>query len=148
MFEISLAIPPKLVLIDSVSDFHMSIPRSFRPDFVLVRQSVRGIGPREDYRNILLGLQFGNVPSINSLTSIYNFAEKPWVVSFLMKNASVVRMFYHSVSGHSCPWSCNPFWQRHGPRIMRIMWDFREFFGVFVNHFCELCFGARFLFWN
>lgn len=103
MFEISLAIPPKLVLIDSVSDFHMSIPRSFRPDFVLVRQSVRGIGPREDYRNILLGLQFGNVPSINSLTSIYNFAEKPWVVSFLMKNASVVRMSYHSVSGHSCP---------------------------------------------
>jgi len=44
---------------------------------------VRGIGPREDYRNILLGLQFGNVPSVNSLTSIYNFAEKPWVVSFL-----------------------------------------------------------------
>jgi len=41
---------------------------------------VRGIGPREDYRNILLGLQFGNVPSVNSLTSIYNFAEKPWVV--------------------------------------------------------------------
>ena len=54
--------------------------RSFRPDFVLVRQSIRGIGPREDYRSILLGLQFGNVPSVNSLTSIYNCAEKPWVV--------------------------------------------------------------------
>jgi len=59
-----------------------SLSRSFRPDFVLIRQSVRGIGPKEDYRNILLGLQFGNVPCVNSLTSIYNFAEKPWVVSY------------------------------------------------------------------
>ncbi|KAJ7363315.1 hypothetical protein OS493_011602 [Desmophyllum pertusum] len=48
-------------------------------------QSVRGIGPREDYRNILLGLQFGNVPSVNSLTSIYNFAEKPWVFAQLIQ---------------------------------------------------------------
>ncbi|XP_029197265.1 synapsin-2-like isoform X2 [Acropora muricata] len=61
------------------------VVRSFRPDFVLIRQSVRGIGPREDYRNILLGLQFGNVPSINSLTSIYNFAEKPWVFAQLIR---------------------------------------------------------------
>jgi len=61
------------------------VVRSFRPDFVLVRQSVRGIGPREDYRNILLGLQFGNVPSVNSLTSIYNFAEKPWVFAQLIQ---------------------------------------------------------------
>ncbi|XP_068718362.1 synapsin-2-like isoform X1 [Montipora capricornis] len=61
------------------------VVRSFRPDFVLIRQSVRGIGPREDHRNILLGLQFGNVPSINSLTSIYNFAEKPWVFAQLIQ---------------------------------------------------------------
>lgn len=61
------------------------VVRSFRPDFVLVRQSVRGIGPREDYRSILLGLQFGNVPSVNSLTSIYNFAEKPWVFAQLIQ---------------------------------------------------------------
>ncbi|RMX60439.1 hypothetical protein pdam_00017775, partial [Pocillopora damicornis] len=61
------------------------VVRSFRPDFVLVRQSVRGVGPKEDYRNILLGLQFGNVPSVNSLTSIYNFAEKPWVFAQLIQ---------------------------------------------------------------
>ncbi|XP_048589612.1 synapsin-2 isoform X2 [Nematostella vectensis] len=61
------------------------VVRSFRPDFVLVRQSIRGIGPREDYRHILLGLQFGNVPSVNSLESIYNFAEKPWVFSQLIQ---------------------------------------------------------------
>lgn len=61
------------------------VVRSFRPDFVLFRQSVRGIGPREDHRNILLGLQFGNVPSINSLNSIYNFAEKPWVFAQLIQ---------------------------------------------------------------
>ncbi|XP_031561664.1 synapsin-2-like [Actinia tenebrosa] len=61
------------------------VVRSFRPDFVLVRESVRGIGPKEDYRNIILGLQFGNVPSINSLESIYNFAEKPWVFAHLIQ---------------------------------------------------------------
>ncbi|CAH3039227.1 unnamed protein product [Porites lobata] len=61
------------------------VVRSFRPDFVLIRQSVRGIGPKEDYRNILLGLQFGNVPCVNSLTSIYNFAEKPWVFAQLIQ---------------------------------------------------------------
>ncbi|KXJ11399.1 Synapsin-3 [Exaiptasia diaphana] len=55
------------------------VVRSFRPDFVLVRQSVRGIGPKEDHRNIIMGLQYGHVPSVNSLESVYNFAEKPWV---------------------------------------------------------------------
>lgn len=81
-FSVSLLVSS--ISIELLSVAHMLIFRSFRPDFVLVRQSVRGIGPREDHRNILLGLQFGNVPSINSLNSIYNFAEKPWVVSMLM----------------------------------------------------------------
>jgi hypothetical protein len=45
--------------------------RSFRPDFFLCRQSVRDAG--KDYRNVLLGLNIGGVPSINSLNSLYNF---------------------------------------------------------------------------
>ena len=53
--------------------------RSFKPDFVLVRQHVRDANI--DWRNILLGLKYGGVPSINSLHSIYNFLDKPWVVS-------------------------------------------------------------------
>lgn len=45
--------------------------RSFRPDFVLVRQSPRD-GSR-DFRSTLLGLKYGGVPCINSLNSIYQF---------------------------------------------------------------------------
>lgn len=47
------------------------VVRSFRPDFFLCRQSVRDGG--KDYRNVLLGLNIGGVPSINSLNSLYNF---------------------------------------------------------------------------
>lgn len=45
--------------------------RSFKPDFVLVRQNLRDAG--EDYKNLLLGLMYGGVPSVNNLTAIYNF---------------------------------------------------------------------------
>lgn len=47
------------------------VVRSFRPDFVLIRQNLRDAG--EDNRNLLLGFKFGGVPSINSLHAIYNF---------------------------------------------------------------------------
>jgi len=47
------------------------VVRSFRPDFFLCRQSVRDAS--KDYRNVLLGLNIGGVPSINSLHSLYNF---------------------------------------------------------------------------
>ena len=53
--------------------------RSFRPDFLLIRQHVRDCG--EDWRNILIGFQYGGIQSINSLHSAYNFLDKPWVVS-------------------------------------------------------------------
>ena len=39
--------------------------------FLLVRQNVKDAS--EDYRNLLLGFQYGGIPSINSLQSIYNF---------------------------------------------------------------------------
>lgn len=47
------------------------VARSFRPDFVLVRQPPRD-GAR-DNRSTLLGLKYGGVPSINSLSSLYQF---------------------------------------------------------------------------
>lgn len=49
----------------------LKVARSFRPDFVLIRQPPRD-GSR-DYRSTLLGLKFGGVPSINSLNSVYQF---------------------------------------------------------------------------
>lgn len=34
----------------------------------------------EDFRNLIIGLQYGGVSSINSLSSIYNLCDKPWAV--------------------------------------------------------------------
>jgi synapsin len=47
------------------------VVRSFRPDFVLIRQNLKDAG--EDYKNLLLGFKFGGVPSINNINAIYNF---------------------------------------------------------------------------
>jgi hypothetical protein len=35
----------------------------------------------EDFRHLVIGMQYAGLPSINSLESIYNFCDKPWVVS-------------------------------------------------------------------
>ncbi|KAL1007878.1 hypothetical protein UPYG_G00092880 [Umbra pygmaea] len=58
--------------------------RSFRPDFVLVRQHAYSMAHNEDFRNILIGLQYAGVPSINSLESIYSLCDKPWVFAQLI----------------------------------------------------------------
>lgn len=55
--------------------------RSFRPDFVLVRQHAYSMAQNEDFRNLIIGLQYAGVPSVNSLDSIYNLCDKPWAVS-------------------------------------------------------------------
>lgn len=47
------------------------VARSFRPDFVLIRQPPRD--GSNDYRSTIIGLKYGGVPSINSLHSIYQF---------------------------------------------------------------------------
>jgi len=52
---------------------------SFRPDFVLVRNEVRGLGAAMDWRPSLWGLMHAGVPSVNSLLSIMAFCERPAV---------------------------------------------------------------------
>ncbi|XP_016307644.1 synapsin-3 isoform X2 [Sinocyclocheilus anshuiensis] len=61
------------------------VVRSFRPDFVLVRQHAYSMTPGEDFRNLVIGLNYGSVPSVNSLFSIYSFCSKPWVFSHMIK---------------------------------------------------------------
>uniref|UniRef100_A0A671PNX0 Uncharacterized protein n=1 Tax=Sinocyclocheilus anshuiensis TaxID=1608454 RepID=A0A671PNX0_9TELE len=61
------------------------VVRSFRPDFVLVRQHAYSMTPGEDFRNLVIGLNYGSVPSVYSLFSIYSFCSKPWVVSHMIK---------------------------------------------------------------
>lgn len=34
-----------------------------------------------DHRSLVIGLQYAGIPSVNSLHSVYNFCDKPWVVS-------------------------------------------------------------------
>ncbi|XP_035239144.1 synapsin-1 isoform X1 [Anguilla anguilla] len=55
------------------------ITKCFRPDFVLVRQHAFSMAKNGDFRNIVIGLQYAGLPSINSLHSVYNFCDKPWV---------------------------------------------------------------------
>ncbi|XP_049823931.1 synapsin [Aethina tumida] len=59
------------------------VGRSFRPDFLLVRQNLKDAG--ENYKKLLLALKFGGVPSINNLNSIYNFQDKPWVFGHMLQ---------------------------------------------------------------
>ncbi|CAF1464325.1 unnamed protein product [Rotaria magnacalcarata] len=59
------------------------IVRSFCPDFVLVRQYVADYNV--DWMNIILGMQYGAVPSINSMRALYNFRDKPWIFAELLK---------------------------------------------------------------
>ncbi|XP_029453188.1 synapsin-3 isoform X2 [Rhinatrema bivittatum] len=61
------------------------VVRSFKPDFVLIRQHAYSMTQGEDFRSIVIGFQYGGIPSINSMFSIYNFCSKPWVFSQLIK---------------------------------------------------------------
>uniref|UniRef100_A0A8C3T0C0 Synapsin-2 n=1 Tax=Chelydra serpentina TaxID=8475 RepID=A0A8C3T0C0_CHESE len=60
------------------------VVRSFRPDFVLVRQHSFSMAENEDFRNLIIGMHYAGIPSVNSLESIYNFCDKPWVFAQLV----------------------------------------------------------------
>ncbi|KAM9361144.1 synapsin-2b [Symphorus nematophorus] len=62
------------------------VVRSFRPDFVLVRQHAFSMAQNEDFKNLIIGLQYAGIPSVNSLDSIYNLSDKPWAFSQLISN--------------------------------------------------------------
>ncbi|XP_041836506.1 synapsin-2b [Melanotaenia boesemani] len=66
------------------------VVRSFRPDFVLVRQHAFSMAQNEDFRNLIIGLQYAGIPSVNSLDSIYNLCDKPWAFSQLINNQKLL----------------------------------------------------------
>ncbi|TDG96873.1 hypothetical protein EPR50_G00233100 [Perca flavescens] len=82
------------------------VVRSFKPDFVLIRQHAYSMIPGEDFRNLVIGLHFGGVPSSNSLFSIYNFCSKPWVFSQMIK-------LYHSLGPEKFPLNEQTFYPNH-----------------------------------
>ncbi|XP_040180304.1 synapsin-1 isoform X2 [Rana temporaria] len=63
----------------------MKVMRSLKPDFVLIRQHAFSMARNGDFRSMVIGLQYAGVPSVNSLHSVYNFCDKPWVFSHLVR---------------------------------------------------------------
>uniref|UniRef100_A0A8C7S814 Synapsin-3 n=1 Tax=Oncorhynchus mykiss TaxID=8022 RepID=A0A8C7S814_ONCMY len=82
------------------------VVRSFKPDFVLIRQHAYSMTPGEDFRSLVIGLQYGGVASINSLLSIYNFCSKPWVFSHMIE-------LYHSLGPEKFPLNEQTFYPNH-----------------------------------
>ncbi|CAN2389217.1 Synapsin I [Pristimantis euphronides] len=63
----------------------VKVVRSLKPDFVLIRQHAFSMARNGDFRSLVIGLQYAGVPSLNSLHSVYNFCDKPWVFSQLVR---------------------------------------------------------------
>ncbi|XP_028632801.1 synapsin-3 isoform X1 [Grammomys surdaster] len=86
------------------------IVRSFKPDFILVRQHAYSMALAEDYRSLVIGLQYGGLPAVNSLYSVYNFCSKPWVFSQLIK-------IFHSLGPEKFPLVEQTFFPNHKPML-------------------------------
>ncbi|CAH8545178.1 unnamed protein product [Dicrocoelium dendriticum] len=56
--------------------------RSFKPDFVLIRQHVRETN--EDWQPILTGLMYAGTPCLNTLHAVYNMKNRPWMFAHLL----------------------------------------------------------------
>ncbi|XP_036107871.1 synapsin-3 isoform X1 [Molossus molossus] len=86
------------------------VVRSFKPDFLLVRQHAYSMALGEDHRSLLIGLQYGGLPAVNSLYSVYNFCSKPWVFSQLIK-------IFHSLGPEKFPLVEQTFFPNHKPML-------------------------------
>ncbi|XP_054101919.1 synapsin-2 isoform X1 [Callithrix jacchus] len=82
------------------------VVRSFRPDFVLIRQHAFGMAENEDFRHLIIGMQYAGLPSINSLESIYNFCDKPWVFAQLVA-------IYKTLGGEKFPLIEQTYYPNH-----------------------------------
>ncbi|XP_045682338.1 synapsin-3 [Phyllostomus hastatus] len=86
------------------------VVRSFKPDFILVRQHAYSMALGEDYRSLVIGLQYGGLPAVNSLYSVYNFCSKPWVFSQLIK-------IFHCLGPEKFPLVEQTFFPNHKPML-------------------------------
>uniref|UniRef100_A0A3Q3WR60 Synapsin-1 n=1 Tax=Mola mola TaxID=94237 RepID=A0A3Q3WR60_MOLML len=72
------------VNLEAIRNGH-KVTKSFKPDFVLIRQHAFSMDKNGDHRNMVIGLQYAGLPSVNSLHSVYNFCDKPWVFAQMSK---------------------------------------------------------------
>ncbi|KAL5970795.1 Synapsin-3 [Taenia solium] len=85
MNDISITAYPDKGCVVTVQDSRgvRSAARTFKPDFVLIRQ---GLGAAtQHYENLITGLLFGAVPCMNSIEAVYNMRNKAWLFSNLLK---------------------------------------------------------------
>ena len=62
----------------------MNTTRTLYPDFLLIRGACQGVHG-QNWKNTLFGFMFANIPSVNSLESLYLCLEKPVIYSKLLK---------------------------------------------------------------
>lgn len=72
------------VTIDAFRGGH-KVNKTIKPDFVLIRQHAFSMDKNGDHRDIVIGLQYAGLPSVNSVHSVYNFCDKPWVFAQMTK---------------------------------------------------------------
>uniref|UniRef100_A0A8C6V3T5 Synapsin-1 n=1 Tax=Neogobius melanostomus TaxID=47308 RepID=A0A8C6V3T5_9GOBI len=72
------------VTVDAFRGGH-KVNKTIRPDFVLIRQHAFSMDRNGDHRSIVIGLQYAGLPSVNSIHSVYNFCDKPWVFAQMSK---------------------------------------------------------------
>uniref|UniRef100_A0A8C2EUX4 Synapsin-1 n=1 Tax=Cyprinus carpio TaxID=7962 RepID=A0A8C2EUX4_CYPCA len=52
------------------------VVRSFKPDFVLVRQHAYSMAQNEDFRNIIIGFQYAGIPILHSFSQLISIYKK------------------------------------------------------------------------
>lgn len=72
------------VTIDAFRGGH-KVNKTIKPDFALIRQHAFSMDKNGDHRDIVIGLQYAGLPSVNSIHSVYNFCDKPWVFAQMTK---------------------------------------------------------------
>ncbi|KAK2534423.1 hypothetical protein Q9233_004267 [Columba guinea] len=108
------------------------VVRSFRPDFVLVRQHSFSMAENEDFRNLVIGMQYAGIPSVNSLESIYNFCDKPWVFAQLVS-------VYKTLGPEKFPLIEQTFYPNHKEMFLEHeQLDVCLNFGIYGNNFAVL----------
>lgn len=70
----------------------------FQVHLALIREEPRGAIPSSDWRNIVYGLQYGGVPSVNAMPAVLGFLERTCVFGELLKikGLPLIEQSYHS----------------------------------------------------
>ncbi|KAG8128224.1 hypothetical protein E2320_015085, partial [Naja naja] len=111
------------------------VVKSFKPDFVLVRQHSFSMAENEDFRNLIIGMHYASIPSVNSLESIYNFCDKPWVFAQLVS-------IYRSLGAEKFPLIEQTFYPNHKEMVRAN----NKHKVLFLSHLKESFLICRFIF--